>query len=176
MATSLYDMSVASYLQTLGGVTNFLEKGAHFAQENDLDLNAIVETQLRPDMRPFRFQLVSVAHHSLGAIKGLQSGLFEPPPSLPDLDYAGLQSLVSDAARELEGFSREEIDALAGRHVLFKVSSMEIPFTAENFVLSFSLPNFYFHATTAYDILRMKGVPLGKLDFLGQMRVRQPGQ
>ncbi len=47
---------------------------------------------------------------------------------------------------------------------------MEIPFTAENFVLSFSLPNFYFHATTAYDILRMKGVPLGKLDYLGQMR------
>ena len=171
MATSLYDMSVASYLQMLGGVSGFLEKGAQYAGESGLDLEEIVETRLRPDMLPFRFQVVSVAHHSLGAVKGMQAGLFQPPPSQPDLDYAGLQSLVSDAARELEGFSREEIDALSGRGVLFKVSSMEIPFTAENFVLSFSLPNFYFHATTAYDILRSKGVPLGKRDFLGAMKM-----
>lgn len=53
----------------------------------------------------------------------------------------------------------------------FKAGSFELPFIAENFVLSFSLPNFYFHATTAYDILRMSGVPLGKMDFLGPMRV-----
>ena len=54
---------------------------------------------------------------------------------------------------------------------MFKIGGNELPFTNENFVQSFSLPNFYFHATTAYDILRMKGVPIGKLDFLGAMKM-----
>lgn len=170
MATSLYDMSVASYLQILGGIGHVLEKGAGYAAESGIDPAELVEARLRDDMLPLRFQLVSVAHHSLGAIRGIQAGLFQPPPSLPELDYGELQGLVGDAAEELRGLDRGEIDALAGRDVLFKLPGMEIPFTAENFVLSFSLPNFYFHATTAYDILRMKGVPLGKLDFLGQMR------
>jgi len=57
--------------------------------------------------------------------------------------------------------------------MVFKVRDREVPFTAESFVLSFSLPNFYFHATTAYDILRTKGVPLGKRDVLGQLRLKR---
>ena len=65
----------------------------------------------------------------------------------------------------------ETINALAGKTVIFKLGANEMPFTAENFALSFSLPNFYFHATTAYDILRMKGVEIGKMDFLGKMRI-----
>ena len=64
------------------------------------------------------------------------------------------------------------MDALAGRDVIFQMRDRKVPFTAENFLLSFSLPNFYFHATTAYDILRTKGVPLGKRDFLGRMRIK----
>ena len=170
MATSLYDMSVASYLQILGSVSGILQKAADHAADAGLDLNDIVETQLRPDMFPFRFQVISVWHHSLGAVRGIQAGLFQPPPSLPDLDYAALQGLVTEATTELQALSPEEVNAMAGKDVLFKLTSMQIPFTAENFVLSFSLPNFYFHATTAYDILRMQGVPLGKLDFLGAMR------
>ena len=55
----------------------------------------------------------------------------------------------------------------------FHVRDRQVPFTAESFVLSFSLPNFFFHAATAYDILRTKGVPLGKRDFLGQLRIKR---
>ena len=171
MAISLYDISVSNYLQVLGGITGVLKKGAEFASENDLDLVEIVETRLRPDMLPFQFQVISVYHHSLGAIKGIREGVFSPPPSMPELDYAGLQGLVEGAATELQTMSREEIDALEGNAVKFKMGDFEIPFTAENFILSFSLPNFYFHATTTYDMLRMAGVPLGKMDFLGKMRV-----
>jgi len=90
---------------------------------------------------------------------------------MPDLDYKGLQGLVGDAVAELKTVERDEIDALEGNDMKFKMGDIEIPFTAENFILSFSLPNFYFHATTTYDILRMAGVPLGKMDFLGEMRV-----
>lgn len=171
MAISLYDTSVANYLQVLGGMRGVLDKGADYAGNNDLDLAEIVETRLSPDMLPFRFQVVSVYHHSLGAIRGIREGLFTPPPSMPDLDYAGLQGLIAEASSELQAVSREEIEALEGATLNFKAGKFELPFTAENFILSFSLPNFYFHATTTYDILRMAGVPLGKMDFLGSMRV-----
>jgi hypothetical protein len=172
MAIALYDLSVASYLQTLGAVVGFLEKGrAHFAA-NEVDLDEIVETRLFPDMLPFRFQLQSVAHHSLGAIEGAKKGLFQPPPQAPAYDYRGLQELVGAAREGLQKVTPSEVNVLEGRDVVFQLRDFKMPFTAEGFLLSFSLPNFYFHATTAYDILRMKGVPLGKRDFMGQMRLK----
>ncbi len=64
------------------------------------------------------------------------------------------------------------MNALEGKGVVFQLRDLKIPFTAEGFILSFSLPNFYFHATTAYDILRMKGVPIGKRDYMGPMRLK----
>ncbi|MEM9622424.1 MAG: DUF1993 family protein, partial [Pseudomonadota bacterium] len=71
----------------------------------------------------------------------------------------------------LASLSESEVDGLADKSLVFKLGEREMPFTNENFLLSFSLPNFYFHATTAYDILRMLGTPLGKMDFLGRLRV-----
>lgn len=171
MAISLYDTSIGTYLQGLGATANILAKGAEYAAENNLDLGEIVETQLRSDMLPLRFQVVSVWHHSLGAINGCREGVFSPPPPRGDLDYAGLQQLVADATTGLQAISEEEVNAMEGKSMKFQMGEFEIPFTAENFILTFSLPNFYFHATTAYDILRVAGTPLGKMDFLGQMRV-----
>jgi hypothetical protein len=171
MTTSLYDMSVPSYLQVLGGMATVMKKGADHYKEQGIDLGDLVESRLQPDMLPFSFQINSVKHHSLGAIEGLQRGEFNPPPSLGELDYAGLQGLVNDAISGLEALDREAVDSLAGKDMYFRMGDFEIPFTAENFVMSFSLPNFYFHATTAYDLLRMAGVQIGKMDYLGQMRV-----
>ncbi len=171
MAISLYDISVASYLQTLGAVSGFLAKGRAHCEADAISLDEIVETRLKDDMNPFRFQVVSVVHHSLGCIRGLQQGSFSPPDFGDDLDYIGLEGLVTDAQESLQGFSPEEINALEGKPLQFRARRFELNFIAEKFVMSFSLPNFYFHATTAYDILRMKGVPIGKLDFMGQMRM-----
>ena len=128
------------------------------------------ETSIFEPSSPFRFQVISVVHHSLGAINGIKEGVFSTPPSL-DSDYAALQAMVKDAIGQLQAMPENEIEALAGKAMKFKMGDFEIPFTAENFILSFSLPNLYFHATTAYDILRMAGVPLGKRDFLGDMRM-----
>jgi hypothetical protein len=171
MAISLYDVSVTSFLQVLGGVAGFLDKGAAHCQKNNIDLGSIVETRLYPDMLPFRFQVVAVAHHSLGAIKGAKAGVFSPPgPSTAD--YAGLQKLIADAQSELKKFSRQEIEALEGKDMVFQLGERKMPFTVEGFLMSFSMPNLHFHATTAYDILRMKGVPLGKRDYMGQLRMK----
>ena len=172
MATSLYDLSVASYLQTLGAVAGFMDRAlAHFTA-NNIDPAEVVETRLFPDMLPFRFQVQSVAHHSLGALEGIKRGEFAPPtPSATD-DYPALQKLLANTKDGLTKLTPAEINALEGRDIFFKIRDFKLPFTAENFVLSFSLPNFHFHAATAYDILRLKGVPLGKRDYMGQMRMK----
>lgn len=119
MATSLYDLSVANYLQTLSGVIGFLEEGLTHFQANNVDLNEIVDTRLHADMLPFRFQIQSVAHHSRGAIEGVKSGVFQPPPPIPALDYAGLQKLVADARDALQRLTPAEVNACEGkeRHV-----------------------------------------------------------
>ena len=80
---------------------------------------------------------------------------------------------MAATAATLNDYSPEQVNALAGGEVLFSAGEFKLPFTTEGFVMSFSLPNFYFHATTTYDILRHQGVPLGKMDFLGQMQLKK---
>jgi hypothetical protein len=172
MPLSFYDVSVASFLQILGATAGFLAKGREHCEKNGIDLGEVVETRLIDDMLPFRFQVVSVAHHSLGAIRGIEAGEFGPPGAGPDLDYAGLEKLVADARSGLESYSRDTIDALEEKDVQFKLGDFAMPFVGRDFVLSFSFPNFYFHAATAYDILRMKGAPIGKRDFMGRPRLK----
>lgn len=173
MAISLYDVSVGAYLQELGAVAGFLQRGLDHCRDNNIDPELIVETRLWSDMLPFRFQIVSVAHHSAGAIAGSKAGLFGPPTEQRPLNYEQLQGLVAETKATLDKLTRQEVDALEGKDVVFQIGErFKVPFTAENFLMSFSLPNFYFHATTAYDILRSKGVPLGKRDFMGQMRAK----
>ena len=155
----------------LDAVAGVLEKGASHAAEAGLDLQDVVMTRLRDDMMPFHFQVVSVAHHSWGAIQGMQKGEFRPPSFDLDKDYAGLQALIGDARDGLAGIDEAQLEALADQSLVFRLGKNEIPFTNRNFLLSFSLPNFYFHAATAYDILRMLGVPLGKRDFIGKMKM-----
>lgn len=173
MAFSLYDASVANFLQTLEAVGGFLDKGlAHF-REHGVDPEEIVEARLASDMLPLRFQIASVAHHSRGAIDAARNGTFRPPSAPADLNYARLQALVTEARTTLTAMSTETVNALEGRDVIFHLGDKQLPFVAETFLMTFSLPNFYFHATTAYDILRSKGVPLGKRDFLGRMKMKR---
>lgn len=173
MAISLYDLSVASFLQMLGGATRFLQRGLDHCRDRAIDPDEFVKARLYEDMLPLSFQIVSVAHHSLGAIEGVKRGQFAPPDAAPGLDYAALQKLLADARDGLQRLTPGEVNAFEGRDVVFQVRDLKIPFTAEKFLMSFSLPNFYFHVTTAYDILRSKGVPLGKRDYMGQLRKKE---
>ncbi len=172
--TNLYDLSVGTYRSVLTSTITVMEKGASYFEEQGLDLNDVVETQLAPDMAAFPFQVNSVRHHSLGAAQGIIAGEFAPPPEIPELDYHGLIQLLRDGLAELDTVEADAIAAVEGKAMYFRMPGVEIPFTTENFILSFSLPNLYFHATTIYDVLRIKGVPLGKMDYLGSMKVGLP--
>ena len=171
MAVSLYDASVGTYLQILSSVEGVLDKGREHCEANGIDLGEVVAMRLIDDMLPFRFQLISVTHHSLGAIQGVEAGVFTPP-TMNDLDYGGLRDMVGDARKALAEYSADAVNALADKTMEFRMGSRAMPFVAEDFLLTFSLPNFYFHATTTYDMLRMKGTPIGKGDFLGRMRLK----
>ena len=171
MSISFYDASVGTYQQVLGSVAKILDKGAAFAADGETDLEEIVGAKIRDDMMPFHFQIVSVCHHSWGALQGMRDGRFAPPSFELDKDYQGLQSLVGEAQEGVASISENEVADLADKSMVFTIGDREMPFTNQNFLLSFSLPNFYFHATTTYDILRMLGAPLGKMDFLGRMKV-----
>jgi hypothetical protein len=173
MAISLYDISVASYLQTLAGVSGFLEKGLAHCREKGVDPAALVEARLYPDMHPFRYQVQSVVAHTKGAVEAMRSGALKFWTDRPAHDYAGLQALIAETREGLGTLEPAEIDALAGGEVKFEIPNVPTRiFTTEGFVLSFSLPNANFHATTAYDILRMSGVPVGKRDYMGPLRLK----
>jgi len=175
VSISLYDISVASYLQIVPAVTKLLEKAvAHFATEG-VEPDDINRWRLHESMLPMRFQLASVAHHSIGTIAAMRSGVFSPPDYDHKLDFAAMQAKLEQARSELAALQRDEINALSGKPMQFVMGDLKLPFTTDTFVLSFSLPNFYFHATTAYDILRHKGLPLEKRDFLGRLNyIREP--
>jgi hypothetical protein len=171
MSVSLYDISVGSYLQALSGMAKVLDKGAAFAAANNIDADEFVGAKLHDDMLPFLFQVNCARLHTIDALESLKSGESIPPKTIDQRDYKGLQKMIADTIEELKGVSADDVNSSQGNTVVFKFGGHEMPFTAENFILSFSLPNLNFHIATAYDILRNKGVPLGKADFLGKMRI-----
>jgi len=172
MTLSLYDVSVTSFLQVVGAVEGVLERGLAHCHETDVDPQTMVDARLIETMAPLSFQIRSVEHHSYGAIEAVRSGLAGPPQGGDVVhDFAGLQKLVTDAKAALQAATPDEINALEGKSVTFALPNFKLPFTAEGFLMSFALPNLHFHATTAYDILRMKGAHLGKRDYLGALRL-----
>ena len=174
MPLSLYDISIGSYLQTLDALSGVLDKAlAHF-QEKKIDPEVMVTTRLYPDMLPLRFQVQSVAFHAGATVEALKSGTLSPPSGpRPEHDYAGLQALLAETATRLRAETPDTINAREGAEIVFTTPASTRIFTTTDFVLCFSLPNLHFHAATAYDILRQAGAPIGKRDFLGQLRVKE---
>lgn len=172
MAITLHDATVRSFLQILGGVSGYLEKGrAHVAGAGG-DPESLVEARLIDDMWPLRGQVIATVHHSCGAVAGVKAGVFRPPSWDAKYDYAGLQKLVADAIVELSALSPDEVNALEDQDLVFELGPRQMPFRGADFLLSMSMPNFQFHATTGYDVLRAQGVPLGKRDYMGAPRLK----
>jgi hypothetical protein len=170
MALSLYAATIPSYLQILGSVSGLLNKAQIFCADKGIPPKDLIEARLAEDMLPLAYQVKSTAVHSLGAVEGVRRGLFSPDQTAPPDSFTALEARIADAIEALRTIDPGEIDDFIGRDVRFEFGSRHIEFTAENFLLSFSQPNFYFHAATTYDILRWKGVPIGKRDFLGSVR------
>lgn len=171
MSISLYAVTVPTFQQILGAVRGLLDKAETFCDDRGLAAAELIQARLAPDMFPFAYQVKSTVTHSVGAIAGAKAGTFSPDLSPSPETFAALKAAVDGAIASLNGMDSKDVDALVGKHAAFVFKETRLPFRAEDFLMSFSLPNFYFHATTAYDILRWKGVQIGKRDFMGRLRL-----
>jgi uncharacterized protein len=173
MAFSLYAATIPSFQQILGAVSGLLDKADVFCAEQSVAPQELIQARLAADMFPLAYQVKSTAVHSLGAIEGIRKGVFSPDTTSPPETFAALKARIAETLTALEKIDSAEIDGFLGRDVRFVFGTNFRDYSAENFLLSFSLPNFYFHATTTYDILRWKGVPLGKRDYMGKTRTKK---
>jgi hypothetical protein len=148
-----------------------LAKGEAFCAEKGTAPQTLIDLSLAPDMASLPFQVFSVVHHTAGAIAGARAGVFKPARPEPGLDFAGLKALLHDADTALAAVTADEMAALADKPLVFSLGERQMPFVVSDFLMSFSQPNFFFHASMLYAILRHGGVPLGKIDFLGQIRL-----
>ena len=166
MALSLFDISVPVFIRGLGQLSHVLDKGLAHAKAQEIDTATLVAARLAPDMLTLAGQVQSASDASkLGTAR--LAGI--TAPSFPDTEttYEELQARVAKTLDFLNTIERSSIDGFEGRDVVVKNRRGEMHFTAERYLLQFALPNFFFHVTTAYGLLRHSGVPIGKMDYLG---------
>jgi len=172
MSVSLHSVVVGGYLQTLPQLAVLVEKAEAHCREKGLPDEALAGAKLAADMWDFAKQVFECGHHSARAIEGVRAGVFGPELEPAPRDFASLRSQIEDSLALVQAVAPGELDEIAGRDMRFEFGTIRMDFTVADFLLSFSLPNFYFHATTAYDILRNQGVAIGKRDFLGKPRLK----
>lgn len=173
MTFSLHAAIIPSQTQVLRASAGLVDKAEAFCAERNLSPETLIQAHLAEDMMPFAYQVKSMAVHSLGAIEGVRKGVFAPDMTPPPSDFAGLRARIAETLAALEAIDPAEVDAFVGSDMRFEFGERRLDFVAEQFLLSFSQPNFYFHATTAYNILRWKGLPIGKRDFAGMPRLKR---
>ncbi|MFZ2997895.1 DUF1993 domain-containing protein [Sphingobium sp.] len=166
MATQLYDLTVPLFIRGLRSLSGLLDKGEAFATDKGIDSVTLMQATLIEDMKPLTAQVQFACDTAKGTVTRL--GELEPV-AMADTEqsFAELQDRIARTIVLLEAVPREKIDGREDAQVVLKVPGAEIPFTGRSHVLTFALPNFYFHVTTAYALLRQAGVPVGKMDYLG---------
>jgi hypothetical protein len=167
MALSMYDLSVPVFSRGLGQLTHLLEKSLAHAKANDIDPATLVDARLAPDMLTLVGQIQRASDASklgVARIAGITA------PSFPDEEktYEDLLARIEKTQAFLATVDRTMVDGQEERQVTIKSREGEAHFTAQRYLLQFALPNFFFHVTTAYGVLRHKGMPIGKMDYLGK--------
>jgi hypothetical protein len=172
MAITLYDVSVSSYRQIMDALAGVLDKGLEHAAKMEGGVEGLLAARFAPDMFPFATQIQLCCFHSAGSVGAMLSGAQSiPEGGLPPVDGEALIGAVAMARQVLAEADRDAVNAREGHEVVFGGRGMQLRFKAEDYVLTFALPNLNFHATTAYDLLRSRGVELGKRDYIGALRL-----
>ena len=168
--TNLHTLTVGSYLQYLTSAIGCLNQARAQAASLGVSYEDMVDASLHPDMLPLHFQIVTIAHFSSTAMNAAFSGEMGGPDMTLALDYPGLIEHLEEAHRNISSYKADDINALAGGEVVFRYGDIIVPFTTEDFFLTYALPSFYFHVSVAYSILRSLGVHVGVANFLGTVR------
>jgi hypothetical protein len=165
MSISLYDVSIPTYRRGLKNLASFLDKAEAHARANGVDLATYVEARLAPDMHPFARQIQIASDGAKGGAARL-AGVDAPAMEDTETTFPQLRERIAKTIAFLDTITKDQVDARDCATIELPLPSGSITFVAPDFLTQFALPNFFFHVTTAYAILRSKGVPLGKMDFL----------
>jgi uncharacterized protein len=167
MVLSLYQVSVPVYVSLLKHLDDILDKTAAHAEARKLDPVALLDARLFPDMWPFKRQVQAATNHAFRGVARL-AGLPIPKITEAASSFADLKQRIAETIAFIESVDAGAVDAGMTREITFPMGDEQGTLTGLQYFLSFSLPNFYFHLTTAYNILRTNGVPLVKSDFMGE--------
>ena len=168
--TDLYTLTACSYLQYLTSAIGYLEQARDQASELAVSLEDMVNASLFPDMLPLHFQVITIAHFSDTAMHAASTSMIGGPNMDLKLDFQGLIDHLNTARSQIVGLDKEQVNAAAGGEVIFQYGDTILPFTTEDFFLTYALPSFYFHVSIAFGILRSLGVHIGVAHFLGAVR------
>jgi uncharacterized protein len=167
MTVSMFQVSVPVFQQMLGALAKNLEKAEASAAERRIDPGVLLDYRLAPDMFPLIRQVQIATDHAKASLSRLAG---REPPRFPDEEstFGELRARIARTLEHVAGFKPADIDGSEAREVTISIAGQPMVFQGQGYLLGFVLPNFFFHVTTAYAILRHCGVPLGKRDFIGR--------
>jgi len=166
MAISMYQASAPQLKKMLGNLASLLNKGQEFAVSKNLNEQVLVDGRLFADMFPLSKQVQIACDQAKGGMARL-AGIEPPKFEDNETTFDQLKARVAKTIEFLDSIKPEQIDGTEAKEIKFSIKEWHFEFVGEQYLLTWIIPNFYFHVTTAYDILRHNGVEIGKADFLG---------
>ena len=166
MALSMYDSSIPTLKQTLSSLAAILRKTAEHAQAKKIDPGVFVNARLFPDMFPLSRQIQIATDQAKGCAARL-AGVDIPKFEDKETTIDELLERIAKTIAFLDSFKTQQIDGSEEHDIELQLHETRLEYKGQAYLLKWVLPNFYFHATTAYNILRHNGVEVGKKDFLG---------
>jgi hypothetical protein len=165
MTVSMYKISVPIFVQFLTAQSGCIDKAVAHIEGKQLDSNFFLNMRFFPDMYNYARQVQQASTHAARACSAL-AGV--PMPDMPNTEtsFAELKARLAKTIDFVKGFKPAQIDGTEDKDITLKLGNNERKFTGQGLLLNFILPNFYFHCTTAYDLLRHCGIELGKRDFM----------
>jgi hypothetical protein len=163
----MYEASAPVFLQGLKGLAIVLDKAEAYAKARKIDESVLLQARIFPDMFPFVRQCQIVTDNAKGAMARLAG---QTPPSYEDTEtsFEALKARIAKTVAYVESVSAEQINGSEERDIVLKFPNGEMTFKGRFYLLHHALPNFFFHATTAYDLMRQAGVELSKGHYMGR--------
>ncbi|MGH8738769.1 MAG: DUF1993 domain-containing protein [Burkholderiales bacterium] len=166
MGISMYQASAPRFINTLGNLAGILDKAQAHAEAKGLDPLVLTACRIFPDMYPLSRQVQVATDTAKGALARL-AGIEVPKYEDTEQNIAELKARIAKTVAFLEGFKPAQIDGSEDKALTIKLGKNAVSWSGMQYLLGFALPNFYFHVTTAYCILRHNGVELAKRDYMG---------
>ena len=166
MSVSIYQASVPVFQQTLTAISNVLKKAAAHAEAKKIDPSVFINARLAPDMHPLARQIQIMSDQAKGGVARI-AGVEIPSFADTETTFDELQARIAKTLDFIKSVKPAQFDGGATRTVTMKVGGNDMSFPGATYLFHFVFPNFFFHATTAYAILRHNGVEIGKRDFIG---------